>query len=169
MNEGKTFEVALFDRAWRALYMHLSPMMYRPSESQEVVEDKRRRCSLIFDQLNQEALVSDPYFVEQVEKYTALFVKYAIYFLPGTPFVKPEFTPIKRYRSVGEFLGNIPSNLVAALSNTATGIGAMAKHGLENHAFESYSPLVGQVAMRYLDEGSGAAGAERHLLEGVAR
>ena len=144
MADGKTFDATLFDMAWRDLFMHLSPLMSGGDG------DKQRRYELIIEQHNQEALTTDPFFIQQVSKYTDLFQRYAIAILPGTPFVEPEFTPMKRHSSRGEFFGNLPGNLFSMLGNTAVGIGAMARHGLDNHNFESYSPMVTQIAMRYV-------------------
>ena len=140
--EGKSEDEAIREIAYSNLYHHLSPLRSSSHESREVFEDKNRRYRRIFEEENIEALIADPYFQEKVNRYQALLRKYSIQILEGTSFQKPEFASLDRHANFQEYLGNLPGNLGKIVSNVATALFALGKHGNENHRFISYRPAL---------------------------
>jgi hypothetical protein len=136
---GLTTEEVIFGVSRDDLYRKLYP----PSANEAAQYD------LIFRQKDLQALCENAFFLKRYSFYAQLTNMYLIGFIPGTPFEKPEFAPLRSPESFGDVL----ANLSAIVGNVAKGVTTLGKHGLDNHEFSSYADTVAWVALRYLNQG----------------
>lgn len=147
--EGKALQIAIVEQAYKDLHMELHPISRAGrQESYETRLSKNQRYRQIFEQHDQQALISDPYFTERIRDYVACFTDYNIIILEGAPFQHPEYNQIKRHSNVNEFLENLPGNLASMIENAFKGLGAFGAHALTNHQFTAYSGVIQNIDLQ---------------------
>lgn len=140
---GKNLEQSILETAGSDLQMHLNPVFntYRDN-FQEICQ----RYERIFERGDHDALLADPYFVQQRNRYQQLFRDYNVYVLDEIPFPEPNYTPIRRHANFSEFIGNLGWNMLAVAANTVEAAVCASVHVKKNHTFEEYLPQVRAVA-----------------------